>query len=303
MTPGLDLSITICSWNTLEDTRACLASLNVLREECAFEVVLIDNGSSDGSPEMVRSEFPWVNLIVSEANLGFTGGQNACLKARKAPDALLLNSDTIVHAGALSGLIAYRKAHPEVGILGPKLLNPDGSLQFSCRRFPNPVAALFRNTFVGRLFPKNRWTREYLMADFAHDQASDVDWLSGAALYATEEVIEKVGVLDERFFMYCEDVDLCFRAHRAGFKVVYLPTTVITHAIGTSSSRAANRMIVRFHRSMLMFYRKNMVPDLPMPARPFAIAFAASALAFRASLFLAKNGVDAMLRSVGLRRK
>lgn len=250
---------------------------------------------------MVESEFPWVTLVRSRENLGFTGGHNALLSQRTGRDVLLLNSDTIVHSGAIKTLIEYAQAHPDVGILGPKLLNPDGSLQFSCRRFPNPIAALFRNTFVGRLFPKNRWTREYLMADFAHDRVTEVDWLSGAALYATGKLIDEIGGLDPRFFMYCEDVDWCFRAHRAGFKVVYAPMAVITHAIGTSSSRAANRMIVRFHRSMLMFYRKNMVPELPVIVRPFAVAFAASALALRAGLFLSRNGFDALLR-LGMRK-
>ncbi|HLK14495.1 MAG TPA: glycosyltransferase family 2 protein [Fimbriimonadaceae bacterium] len=298
MTAGLELSVTICSWNTCADTRACLDSLGALRQECAFEVIVVDNGSTDGSADMIAGEFPWVRLIRSEVNLGFTGGHNACLAQREGPDALVLNSDTVVHAGALRTLVDYSRAHPEVGIIGPKLLNPNGSLQFSCRRFPNPVAALFRNTFVGRLFPNNRWTRDYLMADWTHDEPRQVDWVSGAALYVTKHAIETVGVLDEAYFMYCEDVDWCFRAHRAGLDVTYLPTAVITHAIGTSSSKAANRMIVRFHRSMLRFYRKNMVPTLPLPVRPLAIAFAASALSGRAGLFIAKNWLDALVRWV-----
>ncbi|MHB8635804.1 MAG: glycosyltransferase family 2 protein [Fimbriimonadaceae bacterium] len=298
MTAGLELSVTICSWNTCSDTRACLASLFDLRAECLFEVIVIDNASSDGSPDMIEQEFPWVRLIRSKVNLGFTGGHNKCLASREGPDALVLNSDTIVHTGALRTLVDYSRKHPEAGILGPKLLNPDGSLQFSCRRFPNPVAALFRNTFIGRLFPHNRWTREYLMADWPHDDPRNVDWVSGAALYATKATIDTIGVLDEAYFMYCEDVDWCFRAHAAGLQVTYLPTAVITHAIGTSSSKAANKMIARFHRSMLRFYRKNMTPKLPIVVRPFAIAFAASALCCRAGLFIAKNGLDGIVRWV-----
>ena len=298
MTAGLELSVTICSWNTCSDTRACLASLHALREECKFEVIVIDNGSTDGSPDMIATKFAWVRLIRSDVNLGFTGGHNACLAKREAPDALVLNSDTIVHPGALRSLVDYSRAHPQVGILGPMLLNPDGSLQFSCRRFPNPVAALFRNTFVGRLFPNNRWTRDYLMADWPHDGPREVDWVSGAALYVTRTTMDTVGLLDPAYFMYCEDVDWCFRTHKAGLDVTYLPTAVITHAIGTSSSKAANRMIIRFHRSMLRFYRKNMVPTLPVIARPFAVAFAASALSGRAGIFIAKNWFDGIVRWV-----
>jgi hypothetical protein len=287
----------------VEDTRACLASLEARRDECDFEVIVIDNGSRDGSADMMGREFPWVRLIRSEKNLGFTGGHNHCLSVRKGADALVLNSDTIVHPGALSTLLKYSREHPDAGILGPKLLNPDGSLQFSCRRFPNPVAALFRNTFIGRLFPKNKWTREYLMEDLSHSEPCNVDWVSGAALYVTKAVMDKIGVLDGAYFMYCEDVDWCFRAHRGGFNVMYVPTSVITHAIGTSSSKAANKMIVRFHKSMLRFYRKNMVPTQPAIIRPLAIAFAATALSGRASLFIAKNWMDALARQLGLRRK
>lgn len=211
---------------------------------------------------------------------------------------MLLNSDTIVHAGALKTLMEYRRAHPEVGILGPKLLNPDGTLQFSCRRFPNPVAAAFRNTFLGRLFPKNKFTREYLMQDWEHKEPRSVDWLSGAAMIITNEVIQKVGVLDAKLFMFCEDVDLCKRAWESDFKVVYVPDAVITHAIGRSTDQVANKMIVRFHRSMLRYYAKHNLRESFVLLRPFLYIFAAFALSFRASLFLIKNVIDAIKRRI-----
>ena len=295
--PDLELSITICSWNTQSDTRACLQSLEAVREEAAFEVIVVDNNSEDGSPDMVRNEFPWVRLEAMSSNLGFTGGQNHALELRKAPNALLLNSDTIVHPGALRTMLDYIAANPDVGIVGPKLLNSDGSLQFSVRRFPNPVAALFRNTPVGKWFPNNRFTRDYLMQDWNHDvPRDDVDWVSGAALLASERLIAKVGILDPEFFMFLEDVDYAWRAHAAGFKVAYLPSAVITHAIGRSTDKAPNRMIGRFHKSMLMFYRKNMLPTMSPIARPFAYAGAAAAVGLRAGMFIAKNKVDELRR-------
>jgi GT2 family glycosyltransferase len=171
-------------------------------------------------------------------------------------------------------------------------------LQFSCRRFPNPVAALFRNTIVGRLFPNNRFTRDYLMQDWPHDEPRSVDWVSGAAMWITSEVLEKVGDLDERYFMYCEDVDLCWRARKAGFDVVYVPNGIITHAIGRSTDRIANRMIVRFHRSMFRFYAKNMIPELSLWKRPGLLAFAFAGLTARAGLFLLKNGFDEVRRRI-----
>jgi GT2 family glycosyltransferase len=294
--PDLELSVTICSWNTLEDTRACLRSLEAVRDEAAFEVLLVDNNSEDGSPVMVAEEFPWVRLEAMSTNLGFTGGQNHAIALRKAPHALLLNSDTVVHPGALRTILAYLYANPQVGVVGPKLLNPDGSLQYSCRRFPNPLAALFRNTPLGRLFPNNRFTREYLMQDWRHDEPREVDWVSGAALLARKELLDKTGGLDPDFFMYLEDVDLCWRAWELGFKVVYVPTAEITHAIGRSTDKAPNRMIGRFHKSMLLFYRKNMLPRIALPLRPFAYAGAAAAVAARAGLFITKNKIDDLRR-------
>ncbi|HWD39671.1 MAG TPA: glycosyltransferase family 2 protein [Fimbriimonas sp.] len=290
--PDLDLSITICSWNTKDDLRACLASLDRIRPEAAFEVLVIDNNSEDASADMVAEEFPWVRLFRMARNLGFTGGHNYLLGERRAPHALLLNSDTVVHPGALRTLLDYLQANPKVGILGPKLLNPDGSLQFSCRRFPNPVAALFRNTPIGKLFPNNPFTRDYLMQDLNHDEIREVDWVSGAAFVARKELMDQIGYLDPEFFMFCEDVDWCWRAWKAGYKVVYLPQAVITHAIGRSTDKAPNRMIGGFHKSMLRFYAKNMLPERPMPLRPLLYAFAALSLGARAALFIAKNRID-----------
>lgn len=291
-----DLSITICSWNTKDDLRLCLESLRRVKDEVSFEVIVVDNASRDGSPEMVSEEFPEVRLLAQTENLGFTGGHNLAIAERRGRHAMPLNSDTIVHPGALRTLMSYLVAHPDVGILGPKLLNPDGSLQFSCRRFPNPVAALFRNTPLGKLFPNNRFTREYLMQDWQHDEPREVDWVSGAAMVARQEMIDQIAAFDPGFFMYCEDVDWCWRAWRADWKVVYLPGAVITHAIGRSTDKAANRMIVRFHRSMLRFYAKNQLPDVFVVLRPGAWLFAAGALVLRASIFIAKNYFDAFRR-------
>jgi GT2 family glycosyltransferase len=297
--PDLEATVTICSWNTSDDLRACLESLEAAREEARFEVIVVDNNSEDGSPDMVERCFPWVRLERMAVNLGFTGGHNHALAIRKAGHAILLNSDTVVHPGALRKLLDFAEANPDVGIVGPKLLNPDGSLQMSCRRFPNPAAAMFRNTPLGRLFPNNRFTRDYLMADFAHDAPREVDWVSGAAFFVRDEVLDKVGFFDPSYFMYCEDVDLCFRAWKAGYRVMYCPDSVITHAIGRSTDKAPNRMIGRFHRSMLRFYRKNMLPQVPLPLRPIAFAAAAGAVAARAGLFITKNKIDILKRRFG----
>jgi GT2 family glycosyltransferase len=294
--PDFELSVTVCSWNTLEDLRRCLASLRAASEEANFEVIVVDNASRDGSAEMVATEFPDVTLVRSPVNLGFTGGHNLALKARKGRHAALFNSDTVVHPGAMGSLVSVLRNRPDVGIVAPKLLNPDGTLQYSCRRFPNPVAAAFRNTFLGRWFPDNRLVRDYLMQDFDHESPKEVDWVSGAALVVRGEALDHVGMLDEGYFMYCEDVDLCKRVWDAGYKVLYWPEAVVTHAIGRSTDQAANAMIVRFHRSMFRYYRKHLVPKAPFLLRPLLTALAGSALSLRAGLFLSKNGIDALRR-------
>ncbi len=299
--PDLELSVTICSWNTVEDLRICLQSLQDRREEATFEVLVVDNNSEDGSPDMVEAEFPWVRLFRMAKNFGFTGGHNYALARREADHGFPLNSDTIVHPGALRSVLDYAKEHPEAGIIGPKLLNPDDSLQFSCRRFPNPIAALFRNTPIGKLFPNNKFTRDYLMQDWPHDQIREVDWVSGAAFLVRKEVIDKIGLFDDAYFMFCEDVDWCFRTWEAGFKVVYYPPSVITHAIGRSTDKAPNRMIGGFHKSMFRFYRKNMIPKMAAPLRPFAYVGAATALTLRAGMFITKNKIDNMKRKMAQR--
>lgn len=297
--PDFDLSITICSWNTREDLRACLSSLRACACEGSFEVIVVENNSHDGSGDMVAAEFPEVRLLAQRRNLGFTGGHNAALEARRGRHAALLNSDTVVHAGAVRELLRFMEANPSAGVVGPKLLNPDGTLQYSARRFPNPVAAAFRNTPLGKLFPNNRFTRDYLMTDWDHSEPREVDWVSGAAMFIRGEVLDRIGGLDPAYYMYCEDSDFCWRAREAGFRVLYCPTAVITHAIGHSTSQAPNRMIVRFHRSMLRFYAKNTLKATHPVLRPPLLAFAAVMLGLRASLFLAKNKVDVVKRRMG----
>ncbi|MBL8069419.1 MAG: glycosyltransferase family 2 protein [Armatimonadetes bacterium] len=294
----MPLSITICSWNTIDDTRACLQSLRESGTEAEFEVIVVDNNSEDGSPEMIATEFPEFTLLAQSRNLGFTGGHNLALKHASGEHKALLNSDTVVHPGAVGTILEFMATHPEAGVVGPKLLNPDGTLQYSCRRFPNPVAAAFRNTLLGKLFPNNRYTKDYLMQDWGHSEPREVDWVSGAALFIRGDCLQAIGPLDDSLFMFCEDVDWCKRAWNAGFKVMYCPQAVITHAIGRSTDKAPNRMIARFHRSMFRYYKKHNVREAPAVARPFLLAFAACALSARASIFLVKNKVDVLRRKI-----
>ncbi|MER3403730.1 MAG: glycosyl transferase family 2 [Armatimonadota bacterium] len=295
---SLTLTVQIVNWNAREPLRQCLQSIYGNPPRIPYEVVVLDNHSCDGSVQMIEKEFPQVRLLVSEQNLGFSRGHNHCATVARGRYLFLLNPDTLVTPGALDRLVAFAEAHPEVGILGPKILNPDGSLQYSCRRFPNPVAALFRNTPLGKLFPHNRYTRDYLMTDWDHNSVLEVDWVSGAAFLIRKALYEQLGGFDEQFFMYCEDMDLCYRAWQAGWKVVYIPDAIISHAIGRSTDLVANRMIRTFHQSMYRYYKKHYVRQTPVWMRPL-VPFG---LFVRASLFVLKNYKDAVVRTVQRKR-
>ena len=234
---------------------------------------MVDNGSGDGSPEMVATEFPDVKLIALNANTGFSGGNNVALESLDADYALLLNSDATVEPGGLERLLAFADTTPNAGIIGPKVINPDGSIQYSCRRWPTFAAGMFRNVWLGRLFPGNKPASDYLMQDFDHASVLDVDWVSGCALLIRKKCLEEIGLLDaETFFMYCEDMDWCLSAHQKNWRVVYFPGCVVTHAIGKSSDNAAERMILEHSRSMWRFWQKHrafFADKVPAALQPF----------------------------------
>jgi GT2 family glycosyltransferase len=300
---GVDLSVIILSWNTCGLLEKCLRSLECQHESgVEVELIVADNASEDGSRAMVAREFPQVHLVVNKKNLGFGAGNNAALPHTHGRYVLFLNSDTVVTDGALAAMVRYADANPNIGILGPKLLNGDGSLQYSCRRYPNLATGFFRNTPLGRLFPQNRFASDYLMQDWDHATPRDVDWVSGAALMIRRTLLDRIGGFDEDYYMYCEDVDLCWRAnhaaaentggqenaqsrgtvsgsqtldsgHEAGtgngsWRVTYYPDAVIYHLIGKSSDLAPTRMTYEFHRSQYLFYQKHYRRNTPWIVRP-----------------------------------
>lgn len=253
----LDIAVVVVNWNAKDDLRMCLTSLYaeaLTQASCAVWVV--DNASTDGSPQMVHDEFPQAALIENSSNLGFSKANNQAIARSESRYVFLLNSDAFIHAGTLEGLIAFADAHPEAGVVGPKVFNPDGSLQLSCRRFPSLGAGFFRNTYLGRLFPRNKYAQNYLMTDFDHAQTRAVDWVSGCAMLLRREMTDRIGGLDEHFYMYCEDVDICRRAWQSGSSVYYLPDACVTHAIGRSSDKDADRMIWEFHRAWFTYDKK-----------------------------------------------
>ncbi|MCX7624969.1 MAG: glycosyltransferase family 2 protein [Candidatus Sumerlaeaceae bacterium] len=252
------LSVIIVNLNTRQLLHACLRSLQAALTSDDVEVIVVDNGSADDSCAMVANEFPQVHLIALRENRGFAVANNLGMRAARGRYFLVLNSDTEIIGDALNKICDFMDAHPEVGALGPKLLNTDGTLQYSCRRFPSFRTALFhRYSLMTRLFPRNRFSSEYLMTDVGHDRTMDVDWVSGAALVVRREIFESLGGFDEGFFMYAEDVDWCYRIKQAGWRVVYLPEAQILHHIGQSTRLVPYAMTLQRHRSMWRFYRKH----------------------------------------------
>jgi len=253
----MDLSICVVSWNVEHDLANCIESLREGAAGIDSETLLVDNASSDGTAQMVRDRFPAVHLIANSENLGFAAANVQAMQMARGRYVLLLNPDTLVPPHALGELIQFADAHPHAGIIGPKLVYGDGSLQHSCRSFPTIAAALFRNTFLGRIFPKADASATYLMQDWAHDTVAEVDWVSGACMLVRREAFEQLGQLDTGFWWGAEDVDYCWRAHKAGWKVLYTPTPVITHLVGRSTDQAVLATVVRHHRGMYRLYSKH----------------------------------------------
>jgi N-acetylglucosaminyl-diphospho-decaprenol L-rhamnosyltransferase len=262
----MDLSIVILNYNTREPLRACLESLHG-EGSTSFsggpleaEVLVVDNASDDGSADMVAREFSWVTLLRSPRNGGFADGNNQALRRIRGETALVLNPDTLMPHGAIRQLLACLSAHPEAGVVGPKLLRPDGTMHLACRRsFPTPAVAFYRLTGLSRLFPRSPSFGRYNLTFVDPDQALEVDSVCGACLLIRRTVIERIGYLDERFFMYGEDLDWCLRTRQAGWTVRYEPGIVVQHQHGAASRQRALRTTYHVFRAMDLFYRKHYV--------------------------------------------
>jgi GT2 family glycosyltransferase len=249
----MSLSLVIVNYNTVEDLRKCL---NTLEEKLGRrETVVVDNGSSDGSREMVLDEYRWVRLVDNPGNPGYASACNKGLAAVTQPYALILNSDVEFVEDGLDEVIEYLDAHPDVGALGPVVLNSDGSAQMSCRRFPSMKENIIHG-FLGDFWPDNPLTRSYQMKDMNREEECEADWVSGAAMFLRRSAAEEVGGFDESYFMYVEDVDICWRLRQAGYRVFYHPAFRLIHHIGRTSSQQSVRMLYEHHRSMYVFFRR-----------------------------------------------
>ncbi len=255
---GVDLSIIIVNYNVKEFLENALLSIRKAIEGISAEIFIVDNASEDGSVEMVKQKFPEVNLIANGENVGFAKANNQALKLAKGKYVLLINPDTIVQEDTFKVLISFLDSHPECGMVGCKVLNPDGTLQLACRRsFPTPWVAFTKMVGLSNLFPKSKVFAKYNLTYLDPGEVTEVDAVSGSFMMIRREVYEQVGGLDEEFFMYGEDLDWCYRIKKAGWKIYYVPYTQIIHFKGESTKRSNIDEVRVFYDAMRIFVKKH----------------------------------------------
>jgi GT2 family glycosyltransferase len=254
---AFDLSIVIVNWNVRDLLGACLDSIraNVPNPE-RIEVIVVDSGSTDGSPALLQTRYPWVQLLAQTQNIGFTIANNIGLAAAHGRHLMLLNPDTEVVGDALMQMIDYLDSHSDVGIVGPHTLNADGSTQSTKRRFPTFLTGVFESTWLQPFAPRGLLDRFYTN-DIPAESIADVDWVQGSALMIRREVYAAIGGLDERIVMYSEETDWCKRTKNAGWQVVYLGSARIIHYGGKSTEQVTARSQIHFQQSKLYYFRKH----------------------------------------------
>lgn len=257
----MDLGIVILNYNTRDLLRDCLRSLEGT-QGVEIDVVVVDNASRDDSVAMVRAEFPKTRVIVSETNGGYAYGNNLALReflARPNPPRalMLLNTDTVVLPGALKLMMDFLETHPDAGVVGPKLVLADGSLDLACRRsFPTPEISFYRMLGLSKLFPKSKRFGRYNLTYLDENATAQVDSVVGAAMMMRTQALQQAGLLDETFFMYGEDLDLALRIKQKGWNAYYYPRAEIKHYKRASSSQSKKAQI-EFYRAMYIFYEKH----------------------------------------------
>jgi len=258
----MTVSIIIVNYNTKRLLRSCLESVHTGANGTPFDIRVADNNSHDVSVAMLRAEFPQVSIVENRSNLGFSKANNRLTTETDTDYVLLLNPDTLVIGDAIERVLRYMEEHREVGICGCRVLNADGTLQLACRRsIPTPKVAFYRLSGLSRLFPGNRTLAQYNLTYEDPEKTHEVDAVSGAFLMIRRQTIQDIGLLDEQFFMYGEELDWCLRAKQAGWSVVYYPEAEIIHYKGESAKYNCRKAAFEFYRAMYLFHRKHFAKD------------------------------------------
>ncbi len=245
------LSVCLASWNTRELLLACVASLLADPDSEAWEIIVVDNASTDGSAAAVARQFPQVRLQRNAHNAGFAAANNQAMQMARGRYFLLLNTDTQVQRGALAGLVELMERRPDVGAVGPRLIDGHGRLQLSCGPQPSLRRVALTKLLLHGLFPVHRFGRR------GHAMSRDVGWISGACMMVRRQTVETAGPLDAALFMFHEDVEWCMRIHQAGWRVVYHPGSIVVHLGGQSVRQDLGRMLVISQHSQFYLFQKH----------------------------------------------
>lgn len=255
---SLDVSVIIINWNTRDILRDCLRSVYGQTRDVAFEVIVVDNASSDGSAEMVKKEFSQVVLIQNDVNCGFAAANNQGMNIAEGRYALLLNPDTVVLDGAVQKTLVYADRHPDIGIVGCQVWENESTIQRTCFMFPSVWNLFLQESGICRLFPRSHFVGRRQMTGWSRKSERDVDVVSGMFMLVRCEAIQQVGVMDEDYFVYAEETDWCYRFWKAGWRCVFTPNARIIHLDGGSKSidQVSIKMFVQMQKSILFFFKK-----------------------------------------------
>jgi len=253
----MDVSIVIVNWNTCDILRDCLASIYENNIGVKFEVIVVDNASSDGSQEMIQEQFPQAIVIANKTNRGFAAANNQGIAVSHGQYVLLLNSDTVILDDAIDKMVAFADTQSKAGMVGCRVLNPDRSLQRSCFMFPSVLNTALWVSYLFKVFPRSRFFGRDRMTWWDGDDVREVDVLTGCFMLVRREAMEQVGPMDEQFFMYFEETDWCYRFKKSGWKVMFTPNADIVHLGGASSKKVRTGMVNQWRKSMLLYYKKH----------------------------------------------
>ncbi|MBD3413418.1 MAG: glycosyltransferase [Candidatus Aminicenantes bacterium] len=254
----VDLTVIIINWNTKHLLSLCIQAVKDHTRKLSLQIIVVDNHSSDGSPEMVEQKFPDVTLIKNKKNRGYGKAGNQGLKRAEGKYVLILNSDVTVNSGCLDDMFRFMESRPDIGASACKLTFPDGTLQHSCRKFPDFKTYLLMLLGVRFVFPGLKPFREYLMLDWDHSDIREVDQIMGSFMFIRDRVIKEVKGFDPRFWMYFEEVDLCLRIHEKGWKIAHYPYASAVHFLSKSSEQWGEvKTIKEYQKSLLKYFQKN----------------------------------------------
>ncbi len=265
-----DLAVVVVNYNTGDYLARSLRSVQECAGDARLEIVVVDNASRDESAAKAVREHPQAKLISNRSNRGFAAAVNQGIRATGAPFVLLLNPDAEVVSGTLGGFVKIARDRPRAGAVGPLVRKPDGEIYPSARKLPS-IAEALGHSFLGPFFPNNRFTRAYTMADWGRQSERSVDWVSGSCMLISRRALGVVGLLDERFFMYAEDADICRRLRLAGWDVLFSPELEVVHAGGVSTRRS-KRMTLEHSKSIYRFFVKHHRHPAWIPLRPLVWA-------------------------------